>query len=157
MKTAFFYHAPIGQIGIAEENGAITNLFFGNTVKPTAYECKETPVIQQAATQIQEYFDGKRKTFSLPLRPEGTTFECAVWQILQTIPYGETKTYGEIAALLNKPLASRAVGRANGRNPISILIPCHRVIGKNGTLTGYAGGLAAKKLLLDLEQKSIDR
>lgn len=152
MKKAFFCETPFGRIGIAEESGAITNLFFGNTVRPGAYEEAETPLLQKAAAQLQAYLGGERAMFDLPLAPEGTVFERMVWESLLTIPYGETRTYGQLAARLGRPQASRAVGRANGRNPISIIIPCHRVIGANGALTGYAGGLPMKKALLALEQ-----
>jgi methylated-DNA-[protein]-cysteine S-methyltransferase len=101
--------------------------------------------------QLDDYFDGKRKSFELRLAPRGTAFQRRVWQELATIPYGATTTYAAIARSIGKPLAVRAVGAANGKNPLSIVVPCHRVIGKNGTLTGYAGGLASKRRLLELE------
>ena len=151
MKNAIFLPTPIGEIGIAEENGAVTNVFFEQTVRPKEFVRKETPVLAEAAKQLNEYFEGKRQTFSLPLTPEGTPFEREVWNALLSISYGETSTYGEIAAALGRPGAARAVGRANSQNPVSIFIPCHRVIGKSGALTGYAGGLAAKTFLLTLE------
>jgi methylated-DNA-[protein]-cysteine S-methyltransferase len=109
-------------------------------------------MIKKTAAQLAEYFDGKRKTFNLPLAPEGTEFQKSVWQALQTIPFGETRSYGEIAAQIGKPQASRAVGMANNRNPIVIIIPCHRVIGHDGNLTGYGGGLKVKEFLLHLEK-----
>lgn len=111
----------------------------------------EDPVLQETERQLDEYFSGKRKTFSIPLDFNGTDFQKAVWNALLTIPYGETRSYGEIAVQLGNPKAVRAVGAANGRNPISIIAPCHRVIGSNGKLTGFAGGLEAKSLLLRLE------
>ncbi len=151
MKHAYFYQSPLGKIGIAEEGGFITNLFFGNTVAPKDFEVFETPLLKRAGEQLREYFSGKRREFDLPLRPEGTMFQRRVWEVLAEIPYGQTVTYGEIAKKLGKPSACRAVGAANGKNPISIFLPCHRVIGTNGKLTGYAGGLPAKKLLLKLE------
>ena len=107
---------------------------------------------QAAAEQLEAYFAGKRTTFSLPLRPAGTAFQLAVWQALTEIPYGETRSYGEIAAAVGNPKAARAVGMANNRNPISILIPCHRVIGSTGALVGYGGGLEKKLFLLELEK-----
>jgi methylated-DNA-[protein]-cysteine S-methyltransferase len=109
------------------------------------------PVLLEAEQQLNEYFSGKRKTFSVKLDFSGTVFQKAVWNALLTIPYGETRSYGEIAVQLGNPKAVRAVGAANGRNPISIIAPCHRVIGSNGKLTGFAGGLEAKSLLLRLE------
>jgi methylated-DNA-[protein]-cysteine S-methyltransferase len=157
MKQAYFYETQIGRIGIAEENGFVTNVFFGGTVRPKEFEEHETAGIKRAATQIKEYLQGKRREFDLPVLPEGTEFEKMVWNELLKIPYGETRTYRELAKRIGKPNACRAVGRANGRNPISILIPCHRVIGADGTLTGYAGGLEMKKILLQIENSETCR
>lgn len=156
MKYAYFYETNFCRIGISDnglsgEETAITHLFFGNSVAPSSYEIKETRIIKEAAQQLVEYLDGKRTTFHLPLQPSGTDFEQSVWNALLKIPYGTTKSYGEIAQQIGHPKASRAVGRAIGRNPISIFIPCHRVIGKNGNLTGYAGGLEHKIKLLKIE------
>lgn len=151
MKTAYFYETAMGRVGIAAEDDAITNVFFGNTVTPKEYETVSTPLLERAAAQLTEYLAGQRRDFDLPLAPVGTAFEQEVWQALCRIPYGETKTYGEVAAELERPKACRAVGRANGLNPISIFIPCHRVIGAGGRLTGYAGGLEMKERLLRLE------
>lgn len=156
-KKAFFYETVIGKIGIAEKEGMITNVFFGKTVVPKEYQIEETALLKKAAAQLEEYLSGKRTEFDLPLSPEGTIFEQSCWRALQTIPYGEIRTYGEQAKLLDKPKASRAVGRANGQNPISIFIPCHRVIGANGSLTGFAGGLDVKKRLLELEKAIIEK
>jgi methylated-DNA-[protein]-cysteine S-methyltransferase len=108
-------------------------------------------VLARAARQLGEYFAGERTSFDLPLAAQGTAFQQRVWDALRTIPYGATASYGEIAAQVGSPGASRAVGLANGRNPISIVVPCHRVIGADGSLTGYGGGLPAKRALLDLE------
>jgi len=154
MKSAFFYETAFGRIGIAEDGGAITNVFFGSTVQPKEYAREETPLLREAACQMNEYFGGKRAVFELPLRPEGTPFERKVWDALLAIPYGSTKSYGQVASEIGCPKASRAVGRANGRNPVSIFIPCHRVIGAGGSLTGYAGGLDMKRALLDLEKNN---
>jgi len=106
-----------------------------------------------AAIQLQEYFAGKRTRFDLPLAPRGTAFQKAVWAALLRIPFGETASYGELARAIGKPSASRAVGAANGRNPLSIVIPCHRVIGADGSMTGYGGEISRKRILLDLEAR----
>ena len=110
-----------------------------------------TPLLLEACRQLREYFAGQRRSFQLPLAPQGTPFQQQVWQALAEIPYGETRTYGEIAEAIGRKGASRAVGAANHRNPLPIFIPCHRVIGANGSLTGYAGGLETKRFLLALE------
>jgi len=109
------------------------------------------PVLVNAASQLREYFDGNRQQFDLPLDPHGTDFQKKVWLCLRQIPFGQTRSYGDIARQIGMPSASRAVGAANGRNPIPIIVPCHRVIGANGTLTGFGGGLENKALLLSLE------
>lgn len=109
------------------------------------------PVLAETARQLAAYFAGDLQSFDVPLDFRGTDFQKSVWQALLTIPFGETRSYGEIALQIGRPAASRAVGAANGRNPISIIAPCHRVIGAGGSLTGFAGGLAAKRLLLDIE------
>ena len=113
-----------------------------------------SPIIEVTIGQLDGYFAGTRHEFDVPLDPEGTEFQQSVWQVLRTIPYGETMSYGEQATVLGDPNKARAVGTANGRNPISIVVPCHRVIGANGSLTGFAGGMKAKKFLLDLEKKN---
>ena len=148
---AFIYETPFATIGIAEESGAVTNIFFGTSATPEKYDTAETPLIRKAYKQVKEYLAGKRTEFDFPLAPQGTAFEQAVWNALLTIPYGELRTYGEIAAQIDNPKACRAVGRANGANPIAIVIPCHRVIGANGTLTGYSAGMEFKEFLLKLE------
>lgn len=148
MKYTFAYWTPLGQIYIAEEDGAVTDLSF----RPIANAHQlETPLILRAAEQMHAYFAGRRHAFDLPLRTTGTPFQNDVWNALLKIPYGETCSYGNIAALIGNPKACRAVGMANNKNPISIIIPCHRVIGANGQLVGYGGGLNIKKALLDLE------
>jgi methylated-DNA-[protein]-cysteine S-methyltransferase len=116
----------------------------------------DDPVLAEAARQLGEYFAGERRVFDLPLAPVGTAFQLQVWAGLRTIPYGQTRSYGELAAAIGKgPLASRAVGLANGANPLSIVVPCHRVIGADGSLTGFGGGLERKRILLDLEQPTL--
>jgi len=151
-KKAFYYETGIGRVGIAEKDGMITNVFFGRTVMPKEFETEETPLLKKAAQQLNEYLAGERTSFDLPLQTEGTPFERSCWEALQKIPYGETRSYGQQAAMLGSPKACRAVGRANGLNPISIFIPCHRVIGSDGSLTGFAGGLEMKKRLLNHEK-----
>ena len=163
MKNVFYYSFSLCRLGIAEEDGAICRVFFADSCEADdsckedenceagGFEKGETPLIKKAAAQLAEYFNGKRKSFNLPLAPPGTVFQTAVWKALQHIPYGETRSYGEIAAMTGNSKASRAVGMANNRNPIVIIIPCHRVIGRNGSLTGFGGGLELKRQLLDLE------
>lgn len=137
---------PIGPLTLQADEAAVTAIRFG------AGGAQDTsPLLDAAEAQLREYFAGARRTFDLPLAPHGTAFQQRVWAALRAIPYGETRTYGELAAAIGSPNASRAVGMANHRNPISIVIPCHRVIGANGTLTGYAGGLEVKRKLLALE------
>ena len=147
---AFTMRSPIGLLTIEETDGAITALRFGGeTVSPPP-----TPLLQRAAQQLTEYFAARRRTFDLPLRPQGTVFQQAAWSALCDIPYGQTRTYAQQAAAIGNPKACRAVGMANHCNPLPLFIPCHRVIGAGGKLTGYAGGLAVKRFLLELEQAS---
>ena len=149
-KYYFIYSLKKIKIVITEENNAITGVFFGAEI-PSGFIKAETTLLKKASAQIEEYLNGKRKKFSLPLAMHGTEFQMDVWRALQSIPFGETRSYKEIAELVNRPKAVRAVGMANHRNPISIIVPCHRVIGHNGSLTGYGGGLPLKKYLLELE------
>lgn len=123
-----------------------------STPESTTPEERAGRLLWLAAAELGEYFAGRRRNFTLPLAPQGTEFQLRVWDELQRIPYGETRSYGEIARAIGQPRACRAVGMANNRNPIAILIPCHRVIGRDGSLTGYASGLAIKRQLLDLER-----
>jgi methylated-DNA-[protein]-cysteine S-methyltransferase len=150
MKNVFFYKFKSIKIGITEEENVITGVFFGSKA-PAGFVKNETPMIKKAAAQIEEYLAGKRRSFSLPLAMHGTEFQMAVWKALQSIPFGQTRSYKEIAAMIGRPKAVRAVGMANNRNPISIIVPCHRVIGHDGSLTGYGGGLPLKQYLLELE------
>lgn len=137
---------PIGPLTLQADEAAVTAIRFGADGARDA-----SPLLDAAEAQLREYFAGARRAFDLPLAPHGTAFQQRVWTALRAIPYGETRTYGELAAAIDSPNASRAVGMANHRNPIPIVIPCHRVIGANGTLTGYAGGLEIKRRLLALE------
>jgi methylated-DNA-[protein]-cysteine S-methyltransferase len=150
VKYSTLYESPVGRLFLAEENGALTDLRFGPI--PDSAQV-ENPLLRAAAGQLREYFDGARLDFDLPLDPHGTAFQKAVWAALRTIPYGETRAYRDIAMAVGKPTACRAVGSANNRNPISIIIPCHRVVGADGSLVGYGGGLDTKRFLLDLEKK----
>ena len=143
------YLSPIGPLWICSDADAITGLHF---TRQDGQAGELLPLHQAAAEQLEAYFAGKRTVFALPLRPAGTAFQLSVWQALTEIPYGETRSYGEIAAAVGNSKASRAVGMANNRNPISILIPCHRVIGSTGVLVGYGGGLEKKLFLLELEK-----
>ncbi len=143
----YSYNTVIGKIYIAEENNEITNISF----KKVAADEKETPLIKKAFKELEEYFEKKRKTFDLPIAPKGTIFQRKVWDELLKIPYGETVTYKYIARKIGNEKACRAVGMSNNKNPIAIIIPCHRVIGINGNLTGYAGGINLKKKLIELE------
>ncbi|MCL1958367.1 MAG: methylated-DNA--[protein]-cysteine S-methyltransferase [Spirochaetes bacterium] len=158
MKKIWFYNykvcsfSKLLNLGIAEENGAICRVLFGEKYKLDGFEKQETPLIKETAKQLDEYFLKKRKVFDLPLILKGTDFQNKVWDALQNIPYGKTCSYGELAAITGNSKASRAVGMANNRNPIVIIIPCHRVIGHDGSLTGYAGGLELKRQLLELEK-----
>ncbi len=154
MKNVFVYQTDIGKIGIAENGIAITNLFFNEIAAQHDSAIKETALLKEAGEQLLEYFAGKRKLFELPLAPEGTDFLQNIWQALREIPYGETRNYKEIAQKIGNPQASRAIGMANNKNPIPIFIPCHRVIGANGKLVGYRGGLAVKEMLLNLEKRN---
>lgn len=151
MKNLYYYNSYLGKIGIAEENNKITDVFFENDKLEGKYIINETDVLRQAALQLEEYFQGKRKTFSLDLAPEGTDFMKKVWKELSNIPYGQTVCYKDIAIAIGNEKACRAVGMANNRNPIPIFIPCHRVIGKNGALVGYSSGVDIKVKLLELE------
>lgn len=151
MKNAYSYDTAIGRIGLAEEGGAITDLLFPGRSFRGPYIEAETPVLEMAARQLYEYFSGRRTVFDLPLTPAGTPFQRRVWDALLNIPYGETRSYLHIATQVGNPAACRAVGAANGKNPIAIFIPCHRVIGADGSLVGFGGGLHIKEHLLRLE------
>ena len=151
MEKIFFYDTPVGKLCIGEEQGCITRVTWSKI--PGEYVLEETEGILACKNQLEEYFAGERRAFDLPLAPKGTAFQQKVWRALTEIPYGETRTYGEIAAAIGNPKAARAVGMANNKNPIGILIPCHRVIGADGKLVGYAGGMEKKAFLLELEMK----
>jgi len=146
--------SPIGPLLISAENGALTRLYMAPFNRDTAWE-HDPAALAEPARQLAEYFAGERTEFELELRPAGTAFQRAVWDLLLRIPYGQTTSYGALALELGDPRKVRAVGLANGRNPISIVVPCHRVIGADGSLTGYGGGLERKRHLLDLEAEVV--
>ena len=152
MTQNFYYDFPIGKLGLAETDGGISHVTFHGEKLPRNAVERETPLIQKAAKQLHEYFARKRTSFDLPLALAGTPFQLAVWKALTAIPCGETRSYADIAAAVGSPKGFRAVGMANNRNPVAIIVPCHRVIGKDGSLTGYAGGLHIKEFLLELER-----
>lgn len=151
MEKVFFYDTPVGKLCIGEEDDSITRVTWSKV--PQEYIQEETELILNCKIQLEEYFAGNRKQFDLPLAPKGTDFQKRVWKALTDIPYGETRTYGEIAAAVGNPKAARAVGMANNKNPIGIIVPCHRVVGADGKLVGYAGGMEKKEWLLNLEQE----
>ena len=154
METTHYYYSPIGCLKLTANEDALRTLQF---VDEACCEMKSTmpanSIIQQVFKQLDEYFAGKRKRFDLPLSPAGTPFQQKVWKELQQIPYGQTVSYAQLAQSVGNPKACRAVGSANGKNPVAIIIPCHRVINASGKLGGYAYGLEVKKQLLDLERK----
>ncbi len=152
MEKIFFYeNTPVGKLCIGERNGAITRVTWQQL--PKEWVLEETELIQKCKQELDEFFEGKRKTFNLPLAPEGTAFQKKVWDALREIPYGQTRTYKDIAIAVDSPKGFRAVGMANNKNPIAIIVPCHRVIGSNGKLVGYAAGMEIKTWLLALEQR----
>lgn len=151
MKRCCKIHTMIGKLTLVADEESVKEIRFGWEIKEGEKE-ENHPLLQWTRRELEEYFQGKRKEFSLPLKPDGTEFQKKVWKALTEIPYGETRTYGEVAAAVGNDKASRAVGMANHCNPIPVIIPCHRVIGKNGKLTGYAGGLEKKTALLDVER-----
>ena len=138
---------PIGPLLLSAEDGRLSGVAFGGSAGARSAE----PLFLEAEAQIDAYFAGELQRFELPLAPRGTEFQHSVWEALLEIPYGSTSTYSELAAAIGRPSACRAVGAANGRNPLAVIVPCHRVIGAAGALTGYGGGLERKRLLLALE------
>lgn len=144
------FDTPVGSMALAAEQGRIIRVFLPNSPTPRLMP-RETPLLKRASEEILEYLSGTRRCFDLPLAPEGTGFQRQVWQALLEIPFGETRSYRQMAAQVGCPGGSRAVGSAAGRNPLPILIPCHRVIAADGSLGGYSGGTELKKALLTLE------
>lgn len=150
MKYVKYTNTKIGNMAIIEEDNKIITIEINQEIEENMLQ-KDTPLLKETEKQLLEYLEGKRKVFQVPLNPKGTKFMKEVWTALQEIPYGETRTYGQIAQRIGKPKVARAVGMANHRNPIPIIIPCHRVIGSNRKLVGYALGMKMKKFLLTLE------
>jgi len=145
---------PLGRLGLEAEGGALVAIRFaapGERACPAPERGPEAAVLREAASQLAQFFEGRRASLDLPMAPRGTPFQRAVWAAVAAIPAGETRTYGELAAALGRPRAARAVGAANGANPLALAVPCHRVVGANGALTGYAWGLEKKRWLLEHE------
>lgn len=159
MRTHTVTESPIGELTLVAEDDALVGLYMEVHRRPPQAPLGERTDrgFERAIEQLREYFAGERTAFDLPLRPAGSGFELSVWEQLTKIPYGETRSYGELARALGDPGAAQAVGAANGRNPIAIVVPCHRVIGADGSLVGYAGGLDRKRFLLDLEEPAMRR
>lgn len=149
MKHLFYYNTAIGKIGLAEEHGLITDLCFANMKAPLSAKVRETEVLEYAYTQLCEFFEGIRKSFDIPINPSGDKIHQKILIDILKIPYGKTISYKELGEIHN--IHPRGIGAIVGKNPIPIIIPCHRVIGSNGSLTGYIGGLELKKQLLDME------
>ncbi len=155
-KRYTYYSSPFGEMTLqADEQGLLGAWFEIHTTKPEmlGQYVENDPILTQTIKQLDEYFMGQRKTFDLPVSVVGTEFQNKVWDALTTIPYGETWSYQDLANAIGNPKAVRAVGLANGKNPVSVIVPCHRVIAKSGKLTGYAGGVETKAKLLELEQR----
>jgi methylated-DNA-[protein]-cysteine S-methyltransferase len=147
-----FLDTPIGRLRLVSNGAALVRIEFeGRYSTAAGDEAASDPVLEACAGQLRDYFAGTRDHFDLPLAPAGTEFQRAVWTALSAIPHGELRSYRDIAIAIDKPAAVRAVGAANGRNPLPVVVPCHRVIGSDGSLTGFAGGLAIKRQLLELE------
>lgn len=146
--------SPVGPLVLLGDGTALTALFYpGHPSRGESEARDDAKPFSAVTSQLEEYFAGERTTFDVPLAPRGSPFQLACWAALQRIGYGQTRSYGQIAAELGQPGAARAVGLANNRNPISIIVPCHRVVGADGSLTGYGGGIATKHYLLDLEAR----
>jgi methylated-DNA-[protein]-cysteine S-methyltransferase len=152
--------SPVGELLLTGDGDSLDGLHLSDSRRPTVSpngHGRDDDAFVDARTQLAEYFEGDRISFELSLSPTGTPFQLRVWNALRTIPYAATASYGEVAAAIGSPSASRAVGLANGRNPLAIVIPCHRVIGADGSLVGYGGGLDRKRRLLDLEASGLAR
>jgi len=146
--------SPIGELLLLGDGGALRGLYMQEGRKPGTVPrgwARDPEAFVEVRTQLGEYFAGERRSFDLPLEPAGSPFQLQVWRALREVGYGETLSYGELARRIGRPNAPRAVGAANGANPLSVVIPCHRLVGADGTLTGYGGGIERKRLLLDLE------
>lgn len=150
----YLFDTPLGQMGLGAQEGAIVRLYLPGEPVPRLFS-RPTPLLERGREQLLEYLAGERRSFDLPLAPQGTPFQHRVWTVLRTIPWGQVRSYRDVAISAGSPRGFRAVGMANHLNPIPILIPCHRVVGADGTLTGYAGGLEVKTALLRLEGHAV--
>lgn len=175
MRYGCYMDSPVGKLQLVEKDGSLTHVLFCSRREPkppggnghevlakvagkTVYFTEEcTPLLKKVKKELEEYFAGKRRTFTIPMDPEGTPFQRKAWEGLRTIPYGQTRTYKQMAEYAQCPLGYRAIGMANNKNPISIIVPCHRVIGSDGKLVGFGGGLDKKELLLELEKSVLKR
>lgn len=157
VQVDFYYQSPIGWLQLTGNDQEIISLVFVEQNKETNTTTKPPITIKQCCQQLDEYFAGKRTSFTIPYRIKGTTFQKQAWQALTHIPYGKTWSYGQQASFIKNPKAARAIGGANNKNPLSIIIPCHRVIGANGQLVGYGGTLPRKKWLLEHEKTTSSR
>lgn len=153
-STHFAYNTPLGHVTIASDGRAITALAFGR--QRLSGEARATELTNRAANQLQEYFAGKRRTFDLPLAPTGTDFQKRVWDALREVPFGETRSYSEVAAAIDSPRSSRTVGGANNKNPLPIIIPSHRIVGANGSFSGSGKEVRIKVFLRDLERRALE-
>jgi methylated-DNA-[protein]-cysteine S-methyltransferase len=153
-RTTLVVPSPVGLLALTAEGDALVEVDLAVSPESSTSVADPTsasPLLAEAARQLDAYFAGELREFDLPLRPHGTPFQLAVWDALREIPYGQTASYADVARRIGRPTAARAVGHANGRNPLAVVVPCHRVIGSDGSLTGYAGGLEMKRVLLALE------
>lgn len=157
MQKTMTVKSPVGELTLVGDASALEELWLPGSAPARVAKRGTTPLLQRVADQLAEYFAGDRRDFDIPLAPQGTPFQQRAWNALLYIPYGEVRSYGEQARMIGRPTASRAVGAANGKNPISIIVPCHRVIGANGQLTGYGGGLPLKQWLLEHERRYASR
>ena len=159
MKHYDFYDSPQGRMLLVANGGGLCGVYFDGQKYFPRIEGRQDAghaLLRQAKRELSEYFGGKRRRFELPLAPEGTPFQLSVWKAISAVEFGETSTYGELARRAGSPGSARAAGAATGRNPIGIIVPCHRIVGANGSLTGYAGGLDRKRALLALESGIAD-
>ncbi|MEV4184765.1 methylated-DNA--[protein]-cysteine S-methyltransferase [Streptosporangium canum] len=160
MRTHTMIDSPIGVLTLVATDGTLSGIYLENHLHmphPSTFGAKNTSGFEEATEQLTEYFAGRRQTFTLPTHLAGSPFQRRIWHTLTTIAYGHTLTYAHLAETIGRPEAIRAVGAANGKNPISIVVPCHRVVGSDGALTGFSGGLARKRFLLDLEHPAAPR
>ncbi|MGY1607310.1 methylated-DNA--[protein]-cysteine S-methyltransferase [Geodermatophilus sp. SYSU D00700] len=153
MRAHTVVPSPMGPLTVVADDGVLVRLYLSPPGPRAEIGARDDAALAGAAGQLGEYLAGDREAFDLPLRPVGSDFELAVWQQLTRIPYGETRSYGAVAAAVGEPGGAQAVGLACGRNPLAVVVPCHRVVGADGSLVGFGGGLARKRFLLDLEQR----